>query len=168
MKQQILFIHGGETFDSYEDYIKFISEKRQVRIEDLKGKIRWRNHLQEDLGNNYEVLLPQMPCGWNAKYSEWKIWFEKLFPFFQKNIILIGGSLGGIFLAKYLSENDFPVKIKAIFLVAAPYDGCLGDFALEESLEKFSVQCPKIFLYHSEDDPVVPLADVENYLMQKR
>ena len=170
MKQQILFIHGGEAFDSYEDYIDFLSEKRQVKIEDLKGKVRWRGHLQKELGDNYEVLLPQMPCGWNAKYSEWKIWFEKLFPFFQENIILIGGSLGGIFLAKYLSENNFPLKIKATFLLAAPFDAkdreadyTLGDFALGESLEKFSAQCPKIFLYHSEDDPVVPLADVEKY-----
>ena len=63
-----------------------------------------------------------------------------------------------------------PVKIKAVFLLAAPFDAkdreadySLGDFTLPESLEKFSAQCPKIFLYQSKDDPVVPLVDVEKY-----
>lgn len=87
------------------------------------------------------------------------------------NIILLGGSLGAIFLAKYLSENDFPVKIKAVFLLAGPFDDksrsdidyTLGDFVLPESLEKFASQAGKIFLYHSKDDPVVPFADQGKY-----
>jgi predicted alpha/beta hydrolase family esterase len=109
-----------------------------------------------------------MPNSMNAKYKEWKIMFEKLFPFFKNNLILLGHSLGGIFLAKYLSENKFPRKIKATFLVAAPYDDkttkdSLGDFKLPKKLDKFQKQGGKIFLYQSKDDLSVSLVDLKKY-----
>ncbi|KKP77873.1 MAG: hypothetical protein A2271_00690 [Candidatus Moranbacteria bacterium RIFOXYA12_FULL_35_19] len=170
MSQQIFWIHGGNVFNSHKDYLEFL-KTREATKEYFIGKNRWVHHLQADLGDGYEVFLPQMPCAtWNAKYSEWKIWFEKSFPFLKDNLILAGGSLGGMFLAKYLSENDFPLKIKGAFLLAAPFDDkdkninyTLGDFALPKSLEKFSTQCSKIFLYHSKDDPLVPFIDLEKY-----
>lgn len=163
MPQQILFIHGGDVFETYEEYLDYL-RNHEFTKEYLTGRKKWRDNLQRDLGENYEVFLPQMPSAYNAKYIEWKIWFEKSFKFLEDNIILIGGSLGGIFLAKYLSENNFPAKIKATFLLAAPYDdGYLGDFALLESLEKFAKQSEKIFLYHSKDDPLVPFAEAEKY-----
>lgn len=168
MLQQILAIHGGDVFETYEEYLDFLKNYK-VDLEKVKYG-GWKDHLQEKLGNDFEVIYPQMENYHNAKYAEWKIWFEKFIPFLKDGIILIGGSLGGIFLAKYLSENNFPVKIKATFLVAAPFDDkdrsadyTLGDFALPESLEKFSGQGGKIFLYHSEDDPVVPFTDLEKY-----
>jgi len=86
----------------------------------------------------------------------------------RDNIILIGHSLGGIFLAKYLSENNFPVKIDQLYLVAAPFDGnedkySLTDFKLPASLKKIEKQANKIFLYHSKDDSVVPFSDLGKY-----
>jgi len=169
MKKQILAIHGGEVFNSYEEYLNFLKEY-PVDLDRLLTKKKWKNNLQADLGEGWEVLNPQMPNHRNAKYAEWKIWFEKFLPFLRDEVILIGSSLGGIFLAKYLSENDFSVKISAAYLIAAPFDEndrdvnyTLGDFALPESLEKFQEQVEKIFLYHSEDDPVVPISDLEKY-----
>jgi hypothetical protein len=59
-----------------------------------------------------------MPAKQDADYIAWKIWFEKLFPFLQpENVILIGSSLGTIFLSKYLSENIFPRTIQSLHLV---------------------------------------------------
>jgi predicted alpha/beta hydrolase family esterase len=89
----------------------------------------------------------------------------------EDNLILIGHSLGGIFLAKYLSEENLPKKIKAVFLVAAPYElrgngesqRNLSEFKLPVSLDKFKEQGGEIFLYHSKDDPVVPFSEVEKY-----
>jgi len=43
-----------------------------------------------------------MPCIENAKYNEWKIQFEKYLKRTDNDLILIGMSLGGIFLTKYL------------------------------------------------------------------
>lgn len=164
MPQQILVIHGGTSFDIYEDYLSYLKnyeltpEKFDKYVKNTK---RWKDHLQENLGNDFDVLSPQMPCALNVKYIEWKIWLEKLFPFLQDEIILLGHSLGGVFLAKYLAENAFPVKIKAVFLLAAPFSE--GDMLPPESLEKIEQQAKKIYLYHSKNDPVVPFADVEKY-----
>ncbi|MFA7319453.1 MAG: alpha/beta hydrolase [Parcubacteria group bacterium] len=164
MPQQILVIHGGDSFDTYEDYLNFLKSYEITPDKfdkHVKGGKRWKDGLQEKLGDKFDVLLPLMPCANNARYVEWKIWLEKFFPFLKGEVILIGHSLGGLFLAKYLSENDFPVSIKTVFLLAAPM--MEGNFKLPESLEKIEQQTKKIYLYHSENDPVVPFADVEKY-----
>lgn len=166
MKKQVIFIHGGETFDTYDEYIEYL-KTTEFDPDKFKSKL-WKDSLEEELGNDFQVIAPVMPSKYNSKYNEWKIWFEKTFPFLENNVILIGHSLGGIFLAKYLSENDFPKKISATYLIAAPFDDTdseysLADFALPLTLEKFEEQGGKIFIYQSEDDPVVPFADLEKY-----
>jgi predicted alpha/beta hydrolase family esterase len=162
MPQQILVVHGGEVFKTYEEYLDYLKNYK-VDLEKLKHG-GWKDYLQKELSDNYEVIFPQMENYHNAKYSEWRIWIDKFLPFLKDNVILVGASLGGIFLAKYLSENNFPVKIKSVLLIAAPFnDGYLGDFALPNSLKKMEEQAGKIFLYHSKDDPVVPFTDMEKY-----
>ena len=166
MKQQIVFIHGGETHDTYEQYIEYL--KRSEFDPKKEGQRRWKHSLAENLGDGYEILMPQMPSKHNAKYNEWKIWFEKVTPFIKENAIFIGHSLGGIFLTKYLSENKFSKTIKATFLVAAPFDAegtnySPADFILPKSLEKFQKQGGTIYLYYSKDDVVVPLKNREKY-----
>lgn len=158
-KQQVLVIHGGTTFETYEDYITYL-KNQEVYLERLRFKKDWKENLQSDLGKKYDVLLPVMPNKINARYLEWAIWFEKIIDQLDDNLILIGKSLGGIFLAKYLSENYLSKKIKAIFLVAAPFDEenseeILGDFNLSFPLSKMTEQCEKIFLLQSKDDNVV-------------
>jgi len=172
-KKQILLIHGGEAFESYEAYFEYL-KKAEFNMESEKEKDkRWRYSLEKELGQGFEVIAPTMPNKQNSKYKEWKIWFEKILPYIDDNIILIGHSLGGIFLAKYLSENDFPKKILATYLIAAPYDDkeykekdggySLADFALPDSLRRLEKQGGRIYLYHSKDDPIVPFAEVKKY-----
>ncbi|MBD3208278.1 MAG: hypothetical protein GF370_02410, partial [Candidatus Nealsonbacteria bacterium] len=118
-KIQIFIVHGGYTFKNREDYLNFL-KNRKISI---KKKRNWTDdYLGENLGNNFEIIRPRMPLQDNAKYSDWKIHFERHIPYFKNNIILIGNSLGGIFLAKYLSENRFPKKILSIYLVCPPFD----------------------------------------------
>jgi len=166
-KVSCVVIHGGTTFDTYKDYISFL-KNRKISLDRLKSHRGWKDTLQEELGENFEVLSPRMPNGTNARYKEWKIWFERIIPFFSKNVILIGHSLGGVFLVKYLSETDFPKKIKATILVAAPFDDSdreesLADFKLPSSLEKFAKQGGKIYLIQSKDDPVVSFGEIGKY-----
>ncbi|MBI4153645.1 alpha/beta hydrolase [Candidatus Woesebacteria bacterium] len=167
MNQQVIVVHGGTTFDTYKDYISFL-KNREISLDKLKSSGDWKNTLAEELGENFEVLLPRMPNGTNARYKEWKIWFERIIPFLKKDVILIGHSLGGIFLAKHLYENTFPVKIKATILVAAPFDDAdsgesLSGFKLPSSLKKFSEQGGVIYLIQSKDDPVVGFGELGKY-----
>lgn len=166
MNQQVWVIHGGDTYDTYEEYLAAL-KSWTVDLEDLTRK-DWKSTLSEKLGSKYyEVLAPRMPNSHNAKYVEWAIWFAKFVPLVQPDSIFIGHSLGGIFLAKYVATEALPHPIQATFLVAAPFQAppgeSLADFTLPKSLDQFQKQSEKIYLYHSEDDPVVPFKDVASY-----
>jgi hypothetical protein len=167
MKKQVIVIHGGDSFATYEEYVKFLKDF-PVTIDSFRPGSDWKGSLQEKLGPDYDVLMPRMPNKSNARFAEWAIWFEKTFPFLEDGAALVGHSLGGMFLAKYLAERDFPKKIGALFLVAAPHNksGEVGDFTLPASLERVSRQAPNITLFYSRDDRTVPFSESEAYKAQ--
>jgi predicted alpha/beta hydrolase family esterase len=85
-------------------------------------------------------------------------------------VILVGHSLGGTFLAKYLSSEHCPKKVKAAFLIAPCYDETgegnreyLGGFLPPKDKRLFTEQVKEIFIYHSEDDDVVPFSSLADY-----
>ncbi len=170
-KQQIIFIRGGETFANYEDYIKTLKSWEFDPYKERQK--RWQVELPEILGDSFDFITPTMPSKYNAKYREWKIWFDKVVPFLQQDVILIGHSLGTIFLIKYLSENNLKIKVKALLLVAPVFDGfdengreiySMADFVLNEGkLKNVEKQASKIIIYHSKDDFVVPFFQAEKY-----
>jgi predicted alpha/beta hydrolase family esterase len=165
--KNIIIIHGGSTFDTYEEYFKYL-ESCKLTIEKINQR-DWKDTLALELKDReFEVVYPKMPNSKNARYPEWKLWFEKLFDLVNDEIILIGHSLGGIFLAKYLSENNFPKSITQLHLIAAPYDtetikDSLADFALLKTVENIEEKVEKIFLYQSKDDTAVAYEDVIKY-----
>ena len=157
MKKQVIVIHGGDSFGTYEEFLTNLMQVA-VSLEWLNRK-DWKPTLKERLGEDYEVLLPRMPNPQNAKYREWKTWFEKFVPLMSDDIILVGHSLGASFLAKYLSEETFPKKVKGVFLIAPPFDSdggrALVEFNMTNDLANLREAGYPVFLYHSEDDPVV-------------
>lgn len=164
-KTQIILIHGGQTFKNRRDYLNFL-KNLEVSIE---KKVKWSGkYLDKKLGNDFDIIRPMMPLSLNAKYEDWKIYFERYFPLLKDNIILIGHSLGGIFLAKYLSENKFPRKILSIYLIAAPFDNTLpkedlvGGFKLKSDLSKLA-KVDNLNLLFSEDDDIVPISHSKKY-----
>ncbi len=170
--RQILVIHGGNFHDSHKEFVESLKKER-VTKEDLVKTFdkRWKDNLAADLGGEFEVFTPEMPNSQDAKYDEWKIWFEKFFPFLTDGVVLIGHSLGGVFLARYLSENKFPKKIAALFLVAAPFfkpSKKLGvkanaGFTVKDDLKKIESQAGEIFIFHSSDDSVVAISHAKVY-----
>ena len=165
-KTQIMFIHGGMTFKNNRDYLRSL----RTRNISLHERIRWSDdYLSKKLGKNFEVVRPRMPHNENAKYNEWKIHFERYFPEFRNGIILIGWSLGAIFLAKYLSENKFPRKILSIYLICPPFnntipgDDLVGGFKLKSDLSMIEKNSKKINLLFSNNDNHVPLSHAKKY-----
>lgn len=167
MKKQIVLIHGGDVFETYNKYIKYLKKAEFDPDRDKNREKRWSRNLEKTLGKDFTVLSPVMPCKFNAKYREWSIWFEKLFPYIKDNVVLIGHSLGGTFLVKYLSKNNFPKRILATYLVSPAYNEdsghSLATFSLPGSLEKFKKQGGKIFIYHSRDDLIAPFVNFIKY-----
>jgi hypothetical protein len=121
------------------------------------------------LGRKFQIIRPRMPLQDNAKYSEWKLHFERHFPYLKNNLILIGSSLGGTFLAKYLSENKVPKKILSVYLVCPPFDDDLpsehlaGGFNLPPNLSLLEKNCKQLYLLFSEKDDVVPASHAKKY-----
>lgn len=165
-KTQIFIVDGGMTFKSQKDYINFL-KNREISI---KKTDWWTDEfLKQSLSQNFDIIKPRMPLQDNAKYTEWKIHFEKYIPYLQDNLILIGQSLGGIFLAKYLSENKFPKKILSTFLIAPPYDNTLpgedlvGGFRLKSDLSLLEKSSENLYLMFSKDDETVPISHAKKF-----
>lgn len=166
MSQQIIVIHGADSFRTYEEYLHALELRTITSLDDMKRK-GWKSQLQGELGELYDVILPVMPNKDNARYKEWEIWFEKILSLIDDGAIFIGHSMGGIFLIKYFSEHHYQKNIKGFFLVASPYEDSeeesLGDFNFKKDLQIFSKITKNIYLYHSKDDPVVPYVHGEMY-----
>lgn len=159
-------VHGGMTFKNNKDYINFL-KNRDVSIE---KKPKWNaGYIDEKLGKKFQIIKPQFPLHEYAEYRDWKICFERYIPFLNDNTILIGGSLGGIFLAKYLSENKFPKKLCSVYLICAPFDNTLptedlvGGFKLKASLSLIEENCKNVTFLFSEDDDIVPVPHAKKY-----
>jgi predicted alpha/beta hydrolase family esterase len=165
-KIQVLFIHGGMTFKSYKDYLAYL-KNRPVRLTDY---ITWSgDYLDKKLGSSFEIIRPKMPLKENSKYEEWKIVFETYLPYLKGKFILIGSSLGGIFLSKYLSENKLPKKALSVFMVCPPFDNTCSDedlaggFRLKKDLSKIYDNAKTIHLMFSHDDDCVPVCHADKY-----
>lgn len=166
MKQQVFYVHGGDSFLNYDE---FLEELRTVGLWHMpkEGETevlkKWTSRLAEDLGNEYQIISPEMPNKQNAKFQEWSIWFERHFEHLHDGVILIGYSLGAMFLAKYLSQNNLPFRPKAVFLLAGAYllpnSEDKQDYEFRADLQKVRLLLDKtdnLFIYHSKDDFVVP------------
>lgn len=167
MNKQILIIGGGTTFTRQSDYIHSL-QTIEIDKTRLYPKLDWKQTIDQNLGKDYEVLIARMPSSDNAHFKYWRIYFERIIEVLDNQLILIGHSLGGIFLAKYLSENLLPKNIKALFLLAAPFEEdtlgeSLGDFKLSSDFNLLNKQADTIYILHSEDDEVVPFADSFKY-----
>ncbi|MCF7815802.1 MAG: alpha/beta hydrolase [Candidatus Pacebacteria bacterium] len=169
-KKQIVFIHGGNAYSEYKNFLEWLRVKE---IEDpLEEGVfkKWQPTLRTSLSQSYDVYYPAMPNSKNAKYEEWKIWFERHHAFLRDGVTLIGHSLGGYFLAKYLSEEKMPVSVHALYFLAAPFenddfggeDG--GDFAFDsQNLHRLALQVDGVYIFHSKDDSVVPYTHALKY-----
>jgi len=171
MKKQLIFIHGGDAFTKYEDFLEHL---KTTAIRNLPGSDttgHWTQTLREDLAEDYEVFTPSMPNKHNAQYEEWKIWLERHLSLVNDGVVLVGWSLENMFLAKYLSENTPPVIISTLILLAAPCgdyqdpsgNDC-GSFQFRpEQLPKITKNVKNISIWHSKDDFVVPFEHALRY-----
>ena len=120
-------------------------------IEWLSGELRERG---------LRVSAKQYPAPNKPKLSKWLGLLEKEVNSAKGDVILIGHSLGGAAVLRFL-ERYKGDKIKAVVLVAAAYEfrkhAHLHEFTLEP-FDWFAINntCKKFIVLHSTDDDVVP------------
>jgi len=161
--KQIFIIHGGDSFNSHDEYLEDLKSK-ELNYERLKPDKKWRDTVVEAFPDD-DILTPTMPNSANAQFDEWKTWFEKMIPFFGDDVRLVGHSLGAMFLAKYLHENPLKKPVKQLVLLAGGYNDGIedyGSFKIDSArgLEKSALE---IHLLHSQDDPVVPFTELAKF-----
>jgi len=149
MTKPILFIHGGGEGAYEADGILAAS-------------------LPDVLGTAYEVHYPKMPLEESAGYVDWKAQIARELSALDNPVILVAHSVGGSILLKYLTEEQIEKPIAALFLLAVPYFGAdetwrYPDMNLPPDFATKLPPIPRIFLYHSQDDEVVPFAHLALY-----
>jgi predicted alpha/beta hydrolase family esterase len=151
MTKQILFIHGAGN------------QRHPL------GSRKLVESLQQQLGSDYEVLAPDMPDPDHPGYQAWRSQIKQELDKLAADVLLIGHSLGGSLLLKYLAEGTYQRPIAGLFLVAVPYWG-KQDWELEYRLpDDFASHLPPIrqlFLYHSRHDEAVPFSHLWRYQEQ--
>ncbi len=150
MQQQILFIHsaGPQGTDT--------------------GSGPLVAALETALGPGFSVVNPPMPNPEDPAYAPWKNQLEQTLAELRGPAILVGHSLGGSVLVKYLAEIASMPAVAGLFLVAAPYWGGDANWQYDQFLlpEDAGVSLASIrpaCLYYTRDDTVVPFAHLALY-----
>ena len=143
LRRHVLFIQGGGEGAHEEDALLAAS-------------------LQAALGAEFNVRYPQMPRESEPDMQTWKAKIATELKTLGGEVILVGHSIGGAALLKYLSEEKVEKPIAGLFLLAAPsWDEekwSFDDLKLPSDLAAKLSSIPRIFLYHNRDDKIVPFS----------
>ena|SRR3989344_14208 len=144
----VFIFHGTEGYPG-ENWFPWLREKLEAR------------------GCN--LFVPQFPSppGEPASVDEWFKVLEDYRQYINKDTILIGHSLGGIFTLRILEKLENPVK--AAFLVGAPIGvRPILNYDRDNAFSGFSFDWPTIkknagrsTVFQSDDDPYVSLENGE-------
>ena len=156
----VLYVGGGMTFPDHDSFLDYL----RMRELSLEQAPIWKDTLADDLALPF-VAVP-MPCKENASYDAWAVTFSRYLELVEGDLILVGFSLGGIFLAKYLSENDIADRAERVFLVAPPFDDTLSSEPLTNGFilgDLSGLNRYEVTMFFSKNDTVVPVEHAQNY-----
>jgi predicted alpha/beta hydrolase family esterase len=123
--------------------------------------------LREELGPEYEVLLPVMPGTEDEPhYEPWRDRLLSELDGLEGKVIVFGHSLGGSVALKYCAGVGFDEKVAGLVTAAAPYWGTSDwerEWALPEGWPGSGPGLPPTVLFHSRDDEEIPFASLERY-----
>ncbi|MFG6114930.1 alpha/beta fold hydrolase [Halobacillus sp. MO56] len=150
MKKQVLFIHSAGPQEGKQGSSHIIA------------------YLQKSISADYHFFSPAMPDPENPSYALWKDVLKEKLSELKGNVILIGHSLGGSVLLKYLSEEYCDLSISGLIVMGTPYWGLdkewpSKEFELSDDFASTLPQISQIYLYHSRNDKVVPFSHFEHY-----
>ena len=129
----------------------------------------WFSWLHEKLeSKGFKVCRPDFPTPENQELENWLGVLDEQEMEIDENTVLIGHSLGAVFILNILNRRN--VNIKAAYLVSA-WTGTLPDEQFNEwnstfqdqdfDFEKIKDSVEKVRQFHSDLDPYVPLEKAE-------
>lgn len=139
---QLLFVQGGgaRVHDEWDDKL----------VESLR----------RELGPSYEVRYPRMPNEDDPSYAAWKAALQKEFASLNDGAIVVGHSIGGTILINVLAEHSVERKLRAIFLLAAPFVGEGGwqpdDWQPQREIGRKLPAGIPVYIYHGLADDTAP------------
>ena len=149
-KQTIIYIHGAGTQEP-----------------DSESELLC-NEFEREFGDTYLFHAPQMPDPNNPDYQTWMEVLDACIHKSDGPLILIGHSLGGSVILKYLSENIVETEVQQVLLLAAPFWGSNGwnisRYQLKNEHVDQLLRFSNINFFHCLDDEVVPASHLEEYL----
>ena len=124
----------------------------------------WFPWLKNELEKKgFEVIVPKFPTPLNQTLESWMRVIQKYENKINEDTVLIGHSLGAVFILNYLELAN--KKIKAAFLVAGYHKLLTNEFYelnktfvyKEFDFEKIRRNCKKFFVIASDNDQYIPL-----------
>lgn len=172
-KHQLWIVGGGETFPDTDAYLHWIEHSDFLEwMANPKKMGDWKAWIRDGLADTHDTLRLPMPDKNNAHYEAWKLVFDRFVDMLDTNLplTLVAHSLGGIFLAKYLSENTLPRTASAVHLVAPVWTHPTStlhntaSFSFDpEKLGHLAAQTESLHIWASRDDSIVNFEDAEKY-----
>ena len=113
---------------------------------------------------NYEVIIPKFPTPKNQSLENWNEIFREYENQIDENSIFVGHSLAPAFLLSVLERID--ISIKSAFFVSGffkhlgneTFDSINKTFIDKKfNWQKINQNCNQFFIYHSNNDPYVPI-----------
>jgi len=130
------------------------------------SKDNWFPWLKNELEKKgHEVFCPDLP---DTEFPDQDKWLKKAMEFkYDENTILVGHSSGSVLILHLLMR----FKVKAAYLVSAflttlGIDDIKALFKTEFDYEKIKSNAEKIVIMNSDDDPYIPLENVQD--LQKK
>lgn len=148
---------------------KIKMEKRVVIIHGWEGspESNWLPWLKEQVeGLGYKAVVPAMPNPNLPVMTEWLDKLRSVVDSPDKNIYLVGHSLGATVILRYLELLPGGKKAGGVVLVAGfpepiGYKELSSFFEKPLDYEKVKQGAKRFVAIHSDDDPYVPMKDGE-------
>ena len=125
----------------------------------------WFPWLKKELEElNFEVFVPKFPTPERQNLENWMKVFSEYENKLDENTIMIGHSLGPVFILHILEKINH--SIHSCFFISGSISP-VGDKRFDKiekeflknnfNWEKIKQNCKKFFVFHSDNDPYVPM-----------
>ena len=136
-------------------------------LHDPEGTIVLVRYLERELPAGDRVLAPEMPGAEDdPRYEPWRDAIRDQLDQIDGPTHVVGHSFGGSVVLRMVAEAGIDPRVRSLHLIAMPWWGLEGWDWEELALPAGVGTSPpdvRIYLYHSVDDPHVPIAHLARY-----